>query len=74
MWKYMIATHDLDYHCVITGSYVHNKRVERLWKDVHRCLVSPFAEKFQTLENHGIFDPLNEVDLRVLHLVFFTAN
>ena len=25
VWKYMIATHDLDYCCVITGSSVHNE-------------------------------------------------
>ena len=30
VWKYMIAAHNLDYHCVITGSSVHNERVERL--------------------------------------------
>ena len=70
VWKYMIAAHNLDYHCIITGSSVHNERVERLWRDVHRCIVSPFAEKFQTLESNGVLDPLNEVDLYILYLVF----
>ena len=70
VWKYMIAVHNLDYHCVITGSSVHNERVERPWRDVHRCIVSPFTEKFQSLESVGVLDPLNEVDLYVLHLVF----
>ena len=70
VWKYMIAVHNLDYHCVITGSSVHNERVERFWRDVHRCIVSPFTEKFQSLESNGVLDPLNEVDLYVLYLVF----
>ena len=35
VWKYMIAVHNLDYHCVITGSSVRNETVERLWRDVH---------------------------------------
>ena len=70
VWKYMIAAHNVNYHCVITGSSVHNERVERLWRDVHICIVSPFAEKFQSLESNGFLDPLNKVDLYVLHLFF----
>jgi len=35
VWKYMIAAHNLDYYCVITGSSLHNKRVGRLWRDVN---------------------------------------
>jgi len=66
----MIAVHHLDYSCVITGSSVHNERVERLWRDVHRCIASNFVEKFQRLESDGLLDPVNEVDLYVLHLVF----
>ena len=31
VWRYMIANHDHDYSCVITGSFVHNERIERLW-------------------------------------------
>ncbi len=31
----MIAAHNNDYSCVITGSSVHNERVERLWRDFH---------------------------------------
>lgn len=70
IWKYMICSHNMDYSCVITGSSVHNERIERLWRDVHRCIVSPFAQKFRTLEENGYLDPLNEVDLYILHLIF----
>ena len=38
VWQYMIASHNNDLSCVITGSSTHNERVERLWRDVHRCV------------------------------------
>ena len=70
VWKYMIWSHNMDYSSVITGSSVHNERIERLWRDVHRCVVGPFAQKFRILEERGYLDPLNEVDLYVLHWIF----
>ena len=65
----MIATQDLDYFCVITGSSVHNERIERLWCDVHRCVASNFSKVFRSLDGNDILDPLNEVDHYCLHYV-----
>ena len=70
VWRYMIATHNLDYSCVVTGSSVHNERVDRLWRDVHRCIASDFADTFRILERNGHLDPLNEVDMYCLHHIF----
>lgn len=70
VWKYMIAAHNHDYSCVLTGSSVHNQRVERLWRDVHTSVVSTFTAFFKQLESDGLLDPLNEVDLYCLHFVF----
>jgi hypothetical protein len=36
VWRYMLASHNNDLSCVVTGSSTHNERVERLWRDVHR--------------------------------------
>ena len=69
----MIASHDNDYSCVVTGSSVYNERVKRLWRDVHRCIASSFADKFRTLERDGHLDPLNEVDQYCLHYVFLAC-
>ena len=69
VWQYMIAAHQ-DYSAVITGSSVHNERVERLWRDVHRCVASVFTAVFRSLESSGKLDCLNEVDLYCLHYVF----
>ena len=69
VWRYMIAAHNDDLLCVITGCSTHNERVERLWRDVHQCVVT-FSELFRELEREGILDPLNDVDLYCLHHIF----
>lgn len=70
IWRYMILTHNGDFSSVVTGSSVHNERVERLWRDVHRCVLSTFSDVFRTLEREGVLDAVNEVDLFCLHYVF----
>ena len=37
---------------------MHNERIERLWRDVHRCLLH-FADTFRELESTGVLDTLN---------------
>lgn len=66
----MIASHNYDYSSMITGSSVHNERVERLWRDVNRCVGSVFSNIFQTLERNSMLNPLNETDLYCLHYIF----
>ena len=56
--------------CVCTGSSTHNERIERMWRDVYRCVSSQFAETFRGLESSGVLDPLNEVDIFCLHFIF----
>jgi hypothetical protein len=55
---------------VITGLSVHNQRIERLWVDVGRCVISYFKDVFIYMENNGILDPDNVVDLIALEFVF----
>ena len=70
VWRAMIANHHGDYSCVLTGSSVHNERIERLWRDIHQSVCSTFAETFRSLETEGVLDPLNEVDLFCLHYIY----
>ena len=69
VWRYMVEQH-ASRHAVITGSSTHNERIERLWRDVHRCVGVVFADTFHALEADDHLDCLNEVDLYCLHLVF----
>ena len=55
---------------VITGSSTHNERIERLWRDVYRCVSVLFADTFRKLEDERKLDSLNEIDLYCLHFVF----
>ena len=55
---------------MITGSSVHNQRVERLWRDTYRCVLSVFYQIFYHLEDNGILDPASELDLFCLHFVY----
>lgn len=69
VWDFMLQ-HHTDTSCVVTGSSTHNERVERLWRDVNRCVTTPFWNTFQELEARGLLDPLNEVDMFCLHYIF----
>ena len=65
----MLSTHQ-DPSCVLTGSSVHNERIERLWRDVIRCVSSTLIDIFYELEAEGMLDPSNEVDVFCLQVVF----
>ena len=54
----------------ITGRSVHNQRIERLWRDVFSCCLAPVYYTFYGMEDEGLLDPMDEVDLFCLHFVF----
>ena len=68
MCEYMIRNHGTGRHSVIAGASTHNQRIERLWRDVYRCVASTFH--CYHLEEFYNLDPLSETDLFVLHYVF----
>ena len=55
---------------VITGSSTHNQRIERLWRDVYTGVLSLYHSLFQHLEACSMLDPLSNIDLFALHMVF----
>lgn len=59
IWRYMVEQHHNN-AAVITGSSTHNERVERLWRDVFRCVGCVgvlFYDKFQHLQVDGKLNP-----------------
>ena len=65
-WDYMVSHHG-DESCIITGSSVHNERIERMWRDVSCSVITPFNAH---LEDQEILDVNNDLDLFCLHEVF----
>ena len=55
---------------VLVGSLVHNQRIERLWRDMHRCVTVTFYRLFYYLEYHGLLNPLDEVHIFSLHYIY----
>ena len=55
---------------MLTGFSVHSQRIERLWVDIVRYIVTPYRNIFTYLESFGFLDPLNELKLFALHYVY----
>ena len=45
VWEYMLSSSN-NPSSVITGSSVHNERIERMWRDITRCVSSSFITVF----------------------------
>lgn len=54
----------------IAGASTSNQRIERLWRDVYRCVSHFFYYTFYAMEQTGILDIENPIHLFALHLVF----
>ena len=62
VWQYMYEQHRSEF-AVLVGSSTHNEWIERLWRDVHRCVGVLYADLFREIEEDGKLSCLNEVDL-----------
>ena len=67
VWRYTMYYQNMDSSSIIVGSSTHNQRIERLWCDIFRSVGQTFYELLYSLENEGILDPLNDVDLFCVH-------
>lgn len=70
--QFMLEQRGIDHASFITGSSVHNSRIERLWRDSNRCVSLYFARLFTYMEMSNILDPLNEIHIFCLHFIFLS--
>lgn len=68
--EFMLEQRGLGSGSIITGSSVHNCRIERSHRDVYSGVLCFFARTFAHLEDLRVLDPLNELHLFVLHYTF----
>ena len=67
---YMVSVKGIGRGSYLAGSSTRNQRIERLWRDVFRCVASTYYSLFHSMEAAGVLDPDNEVDLMVLHSLY----
>ena len=68
--SYMLENRGLNWGSVITGSSVHNQRIEHLWKDVFQAVTQFYYHLFYYLEDLHLLDPLDDTHLFALHYVY----
>ena len=68
--QYMIEHRGEGRGSIITGSSVHNSRVERAHRDVYSGVLAFYARIFEAMEDEGILDISDDVHLFSLHHVY----
>ena len=73
--NYQVARHMIHHRgahrrSILVGSSVHNQRIERFWRDMHRCVTQLFYRLFYYMEHEDLLDPINEMHLFALHYIY----
>ena len=54
----------------IAGPSTHNQRIERLWREVYRCVCHLYYCTFYAMESSGLLNVEDPIQLFTLHTVF----
>lgn len=68
--QHMLEHRGMGWGSIMTGRSTHNQRIERLWRDVHKCATQLYYRLFYHLEDRELLNPLNAIHLFALHYVY----
>ena len=60
----------LQHHAHITGRSVHNQRIERLWRDVHKEVTEVIYRELYSLEDEGVLNPDTPLHKSIIQTVY----
>ena len=66
----ILDCHGTQEHHVITGSSVHNQRIEHLWRDLNENVTRCYRNLFYYMEENTILDPLSKKHFYASHYVY----
>ena len=69
--EYIVTKRGTNGSSALVGRSVHNQRIERLWRDVYRDVLDLFYGIFMSMEDVGILDAINEIDIWCLNYCFY---
>ena len=70
VWETMETRRGANRGSALRGTSTQNQRIERLWRDVFRCVSSTFYYLFQSMISNGVLNTECRLHMFVLHYVF----
>ena len=68
--RHMLRHHGEERRSVLVGSSIHNQRIERFLRYMHRCVTSVYYPLFYFLEHNELLNPVNSIHVLALHYIY----